>query len=199
MSTTLSDGAEFFVTPRDPDLSSIVAELVGYSKKSVRFMCYAFVDNTIYEALQSVITAGVDTQGIIDHTQSTGPTEAKALQSFFMHFPRKNVYIGTSPVSDQIIHSKSLWINYSDSTQPIEPSTFTNWRDAAKSGVPVGIFGSWNFSPSANHQINTSLITFNSDIIRSLQETYETLVQWNIQHHPQWNTGEFSMDKLAII
>lgn len=199
MPTTFTAPTWSYITPDDGNLGSIIAELVSLvpDTGSTRSLIYGWTDPTVFTSLVEAQKRGVDAQGGCDHSQSIGPVEQRNLTAFFSQIKRwdsrGNIlwWIGTSDQSDQIIHAKTIWVNWNESSPypyTQEPTVYSDWRDYVRSGYPTVLRGSYNWSTTAHKQVNTMDISPSPELCHMYQTTYNRTRTYNLQHNSSWNT-----------
>lgn len=134
--------------------SDLVSFIDG-AKHSIRLEIYGFTDPDLADALARASMRGVDVRLLLDHTQSTGPTEAAILHRLMLAgFPPDHLTITTSPMH-QIFHRKRLTV---DADADVPDAQFDTLDAARAAGYPLVVTGSTNWSPTAFRQTNDLIV-----------------------------------------
>src|ERR1019366_6419950 len=113
------------------------------------------------DALIAKHQAGLTVQCVLDHTQSAGTTEKVQVQRLLE--AGVDVQIGTSSKSHQIMHEKGICI---DSVHTIT--------------------GSYNFSPSAQLQVNHADFFYSPDRAAWFTKVFNETRAWIVANEPQY-------------
>lgn len=125
------------------------------AKQSVYIVIYGFTLAPLMDTLIAQHQAGVRVSLILDHTQAAGVAErAQVTRLLEAKVP---LFIGTSPVHRQILHSKFTVVD----ERTVES-------------------GSWNYSLSASAQSNTLTFVEDADYARAYLEHFHRL--WGFIH-----------------
>lgn len=125
------------------------------ARRSVYIVCYGFTLAPLMDTLIAQHQAGVRVSLILDHTQAAGVAERVQVQRLLD--AQVPLFIGTSPVHRQILHSKFTVVD----------------ERAVESG-------SWNYSLSASAQSNTLTFVEDADYARAYLEHFHRL--WGFIH-----------------
>lgn len=125
------------------------------AKRSVYVVIYGFTLAPLMDTLIAQHQAGVRVNLILDHTQAAGVAERVQVQRLID--AKVPLFIGTSPIHRQILHSKFTVVD----------------ERAVESG-------SWNYSLSASAQSNTLTFVEDADYARAYLEHFHQL--WGFIH-----------------
>lgn len=170
------------------DADSVIEAMTGYidsAKSTLRVICYGFTHPTLIDALIRAYQRGVDVRLILDLTQSKGPTEAAQLHRMMLSIPPDHFRIGTS-TRHAIIHDKVLVV---DGLADVPDGQYATAQEARTAGYPVTLEGSFNWSPSAEKQMNTLLALPSKPLARHLHAIFDDQWTWLEQHEPQYQVA----------
>lgn len=160
-------GQVICVTPMDKvaALAGIVSAIAA-AKIRIRMGAYGFTDPAITAALIERFKAGVDVKILMDHTQAFGPTQKVQVELLLSAGFKIGVdlIIGTSPDHGQILHWKNLMID----------GEVVEW-------------GSLNYGVTAFEQVNTVVITQDTEICALFENDWNIVCADVIKRCPQFN------------
>lgn len=130
-------GVDSLVSPTD-DVQSRLLQEVGKATTSIYMMIYGFHLPSLTDLLIAKKQASVEVHCVLDFTQSKGTAESGEVQKLLE--ADVDLVVGTSPVAGQIMHEKLLIL------------------DMMKT-----LSGSYNFSLSAEKQVNHMDIFYSQD------------------------------------
>lgn len=179
--TTLN--AYFMPEDRVQALTDLVALIDSAQPGDIyRQILYGFTSRPIADAILRAYTRGVDCRLILDHTQSAGRTEAALLHSMMLAgFPPDRIHIGTS-TEHGIIHDKVAVVVGKD----VPDAYFDTWQQARAVGYPVVVEGSYNWSESANHQVNTLILMPSKPFAAHVLKIFDAQWAWLTTAQPQY-------------
>lgn len=178
-----------YICPDDGDLGKNVADLIRLTpaNSSVRGMIYGWTDPQTFQAIIEAQNRPVDVRVIYDQSQSLESVENRNLAAFFGQVKLKDssgapyFISGTSYVGKQIVHAKTVWVNWSGVAPTTPLPDLQDWRDYVTGGYPVVLRGSYNFSTRARQQVNTQDISPSWELCQMYQETFDKLWKFNIE------------------
>ena len=167
-----------------PVAHSEVIALIDSAKVSLRAEMYGFTDPAIVDAIGRAYERIGDVKLILDHSQSTGPSEVAQLHRLVLQVPPVNIAITTSPLH-QIMHRKVCLI---DGNATVPDAQYTTLADAQAGGYPITIIGSTNWSPTGFRQTNDLLIFPGKAYAAIVWRQFDILFAWAMANEPAYQT-----------
>ncbi len=149
-------GVESLMSPGD-DLQTRLLTEVGKAEKSLYMMIYGFTLEPLADLLIEKKKNGVSIQCVLDFTQSRGTTERIQVQKLLE--ADIDLVVGTSPVAGQIMHEKLIIVD-----------------------MEKTISGSYNFSASAEKQVNHMDIFYSPDRASWAKGVFDMQYAWVKSH-----------------
>ena len=154
---------ETLQSPKD-NLQDRLLQEVGLATSSIYMQIYGFTLQPLVDLLLQKHAAGLDILCVFDHTQAMGTAEKPQVQRLIDAGIK--LAIGTSPDSHQIVHEKCIVI------------------DGQKT-----LSGSYNFSVSAQKQINHLDVIDSIDRANMFTQAINDSYNWIMLHEPQYQGG----------
>lgn len=151
-------GVDSLYSPQD-DIQTRLLDEVSKAEKSIYMMIYGFHLPSLTDLLIQKHKEGVLVQCVLDFSQSKGTAEKVEVQRLID--VGVDVVVGTSPMAHQIMHEKLLII------------------DMVKT-----ISGSYNFSLSAEKQVNHCDIFYSPDRAMWALGAFNYVRSWMVTNEP---------------
>ena len=161
-----TEPATYLITPFQ-DAAQAYSRFLDQARARLRIMIYGFTLAWVADLLVTKKRAGVDVKLILDHSQAVGHCEAPVLQRLVAggFVDGVDFLIGTSPDHHAINHLKATWIDEA-----------YVWH------------GSWNYSLSANQQLNSIEIIASPELARTFDRVFTWSWDWVKTHEAGYQT-----------